>query len=293
MDEFIRKKILYFLKYMYDRDPHHPVDLLEHFENEVSEIERNTLYLSNKYLVEQTPTRGHNHVLAKITAEGIDFVERDTKSNYEINIFEFMRENLKKRTLKLKFNDFPEYLFPDRERLNAKLLKYEPSDVVGIHPTGTPKRVDLVFLKDTLINRLEDLRRERELYMSSLEQQPPIFNIANIGHMEGSQIQQGTIDSIQEGTFKITNQENLSEFIELLKSRLPELKISEEDHPEIKSDIKTIEVQMESNRPKAIILEQCLSSIKRILKRALETSVANQLLTYIPALIEMVKTSFK
>ena len=48
---------------------------------------------------------------------------------------------------------------------------------------------------------------------------PPV-NIINIQHMESSQFQQGTIDSIQKGTFEIGNQKKLSKFIELLKTKL-------------------------------------------------------------------------
>ena len=284
MDEFIRKKILYFLKYKYDKDPYGIVDLLEHFETEVSVIERNILYLSKKRLVEHHDTQGHKHVLARIITEGIEFVEEDLKNNYEINVLEFMRENLEKKQNKLKFDDFPEYLFPDRERLNAKLLKYKNSDVAVIHDTGFPKRVALAFLQPTLINRLEDLKIEKEFYKSSLERQTPVVNIANIQHMDGSQIQQGTIDSTQQGTFEITNQKQLLEFIELLKDKLPDLEISDDDKPEIEADIATIEAQMKSSRPKDGIIKESLSSIKRILEGASGAVIANELLKYLPAL---------
>lgn len=282
MDEFIRKKILYFLKYKYDKDPYHYVDLLEHFEIEVAVIERNILYLLKKNLVEHHDTQGHKHVLARITAEGIEFVEEDLKSNYELNILEFMRENLERR--KLDFNDFPEYLFADRKRLNANLMKYDKTEVAVIHASGSPRRVDLVFLKDTLLNRLEDLKAEREVQKSLLERQTSVVNIANIQHMEGSQIQQGTIDSTQVGTFHIGNQEQLSEFIELLKTKLPDLEISDDDKTEIEADIATIDAQMKSSRPKDGIIKESLLSVKRILEGVSGAVIANELLKYLPAL---------
>jgi len=135
--------------------------------------------------------------LAKITDEGIDFVEKDLRGNYEQNILEYMREQLEKNKNKLKFNDFHEYLFPDRKKLNAILLKYKNSNVAVIHDAGFPKQVHLVFLQDTLINRLEDLKIEKEFNKSLLDRQTSVTNIANIQHMEGSQFQQGTIDSTQ------------------------------------------------------------------------------------------------
>jgi len=281
MDEFIRKKILYFLKYKYDKDPDHHVDLLEDFETEVSVIERNTLYLSKKCLLEQLDTQGHKHVLAKITDIGIDFVEEDLKDNYELNILEFMKENLGKG--KLDFDEFPEYLFPDRIRLNAKLLAYRNSDVAVIHDTGFPKQVDCVFPKDTLINELEDLKIKKEMIKSTFEMQSPIVNIANIEQMIGSQLQQGTRDSIQEGTFEITNHEQLLEFIELLKSKLPELEISEDDKSEIEADVATIEAQMKKNRPITGIVRDSLLSIKRILEGASEAVIATGLLKFLSA----------
>lgn len=270
MDEFIRKKILYYLKYKYDKDPHHPVDLLEHFETEVSVIERNILYLSQKYLVEHHDTQGHKHALARITAEGIKFVEEDLTCNYELNILEFMRENLENR--KLKFHDFPEYLFPDRKKLNANLLKYDKSEVAIIRASGSPKQVRLVFPQDTLIKRLEKLKIEKEYKPS------PVMNIAHIHYMESSQFQQGTIDSIQKGTFEIGNQKQLSEFIELLKTKLPELEISVDDKSVIEADVATIEAQMKSNRPKTGIIKEGLLSIKRILEGATGAVIATGLL---------------
>jgi len=113
---------------------------------------------------------------------------------------------------------------------------------------------------------------------------PPV-NIINIKHMEGSQIQQGTVDSVQHGTFLIENEKQLSEFIELLKSKLHELEISGDDKSEIEADVSTIEAQIKSSRPKAGIVKECLLSIKRILERASGAVFANELLKYLPALL--------
>ena len=283
MDEFIRKKILYFLKHHYDKDPYHHINLLEHFDTEVSIIERNILYLSQKNMVDHLDTQGHDHVLARITDNGIDFVEEDLKQNHELNVLEFMRENLKKG--KIDFIEFPEYLFPDRERLNANLMKYDKTEVAVVHASGFPSRVDVVFPKDTLINRLEDLIREKEAMEISVQRQQLVVNIANIERMEGYQLQQGTIESVQRGSFKIENQKQLLEFIELLKTKLPDLQLSDDDKPEIQADIETIEAQMRSNRPKDGIIKESLLSIKRILEGASGAIIANELLKYLPAFL--------
>lgn len=286
MDEFIRKKILYFLKYKYDKDPYDIVDLLKHFDIQASIIERNILYLEQKLLVEHHDTMGHNNILARITAEGVEFMEDDLKNNYEINLLEFMRENLEKKQDKLKFNDFPEYLFPDRAKLNAELLKYKDSEVAVIHDRGVPRQVRIVFLKSTLINRLEDLKRGKENIKSSLDRQPLILNIG--GDVVGSQIQQGTIDSTQQGTFTINNQKELAHFIELLKDKLPKLGIAEDDKPLIEGDIKTVEAQIESGRPKAGIVKKSFLSIQKILERAVETAIVSEISKFLPGLLDMI-----
>lgn len=54
---------------------------------------------------------------------------------------------------------------------------------------------------------------------------PPV-NIINIEHMEGSQIQQGTISSTQTGNFQVTNGSDISQFIGILKEKLSELQTS-------------------------------------------------------------------
>ena len=117
---------------------------------------------------------------------------------------------------------------------------------------------------------------------------PPV-NIINIHHMEGSQIQQGTVSSSQTGTFKLTNRNDLNQFIKLLKEKLPELSLNEEDESEIKADISTLESQIDSSRPKVGIIQESLSSTKRILEGAGAVIIAQQLLPYIPALLSALK----
>ncbi len=113
---------------------------------------------------------------------------------------------------------------------------------------------------------------------------PPV-NIINIHHMEGSQIQQGSISSNQTGNFKLTNGIEINQFLKLLKEQLPELSLSNEDESEIKSDIATLESQIDSSRPKSGIIKESLSSIQRILEGATGAVVAQQLIPYVPALL--------
>ncbi len=113
---------------------------------------------------------------------------------------------------------------------------------------------------------------------------PPV-NVINIHHMEGSQIQQGTISSNQAGTFKLTNGVEINDFLKLLKEQLPDLSLNPEDRLEIKSDISTLQSQIESSRPKPGIIKESLLSIQRILEGATGAIVAQQLIPYIPDLL--------
>jgi len=77
---------------------------------------------------------------------------------------------------------------------------------------------------------------------------PPV-NIINVHHMEGSQIQQGSVSSNQTGNFKFTNTNDFDDFIRLLKEKRPELNLNEEDRSEIDAEISTLESQIASSQP--------------------------------------------
>ena len=112
----------------------------------------------------------------------------------------------------------------------------------------------------------------------------PPLNIINVKHMEGSQIQQGTISSTQSVENILKKGEDLKTFLDLLKTKLPELEVSPEDKSEIQSDMLTVEAQLNSSRPKGIIITESLNSIKRILESTAGGMIATELLKYIPAL---------
>lgn len=117
---------------------------------------------------------------------------------------------------------------------------------------------------------------------------PPV-NIINIHHMEGSQIQQGTLSSKQKGDFKLSNAQNFDDFVKLIKEKRSELILDEEDESEIDAEIATLESQISSSRPKQGIIRESLSSIKRILEGAGSSVVAQQLTSYIPDLLDAMK----
>ncbi len=113
---------------------------------------------------------------------------------------------------------------------------------------------------------------------------PPV-NIINIHHMQNSQIQQGTIKSTQSQIRELKINNDIQEFVELLKNKLPDLGLNVEDMSEIEADIKTVQSQVVSSRPKKGVLIECLSSMQRVLEGVAGSLVAQQLITLIPPLI--------
>jgi len=113
---------------------------------------------------------------------------------------------------------------------------------------------------------------------------PPV-NIINIHHMQNSQIQQGTINSTQSQLIELKIKNDIQEFIELFKAKLPDLRLKEEDISEIEADIKTVQSQVASSRPKKGMLRECLSSMQRVLEGVAESVVAQELVSLIPPLI--------
>jgi hypothetical protein len=113
---------------------------------------------------------------------------------------------------------------------------------------------------------------------------PPV-NIINIHHMESSQIQQGTVESTQSQHIESKTKNDISEFVELVKTKLPDLRLDAEDLAEIEADINTVQSQVSSSRPKKSILRECLSSMQRLLEGAAGSVVAQQLIPLIPPLV--------
>jgi len=114
---------------------------------------------------------------------------------------------------------------------------------------------------------------------------PPVVNIISINHMEGSQIQQGTTQSTQTQSLDINNKNDIHDFIEMLKVKIPELNLDEDDKLEIEADMASVQSQLMSSRPKKNILNECIRSIQRVLEGAAGSVVAQQLIPLIAPLL--------
>lgn len=105
----------------------------------------------------------------------------------------------------------------------------------------------------------------------------------NIGHMNNSQLQQHSENSNQ--TINIsTNLDNIKIFIEGLKSAMKDLPLSEPDINELKAEVSTIDNQIASPKPKAVIINESLKSIRNLLEGIAVNVLSSNLLAQLTSL---------
>lgn len=95
------------------------------------------------------------------------------------------------------------------------------------------------------------------------------YNINNFyGSVLGSQIQQATSHSSQSMDVKACAQDDTAKFLYDLKQILSDLAVSKEIKDELSADIKTVESQVQSPKPKPSIIHEGLRSIRNVLEGA-------------------------
>lgn len=113
----------------------------------------------------------------------------------------------------------------------------------------------------------------------------PPANIINIHNMVGSQIQQGTDNSTQTGTFSITDIEKVKNFIDEISTKVSDFKLNNEDKDELIAEIDTVKAQTSSTRPKHIIIKESLKTIRSILEGLTSSILATELLKKLYSII--------
>lgn len=111
----------------------------------------------------------------------------------------------------------------------------------------------------------------------------PAVNVIHIHHMEQSQIQQGTVGSTQSGSFAFDSGAVASFMVEL-KTSLPQLSLDSSARSELDAEVKTVEAQLGSSRPKGAILKESLASIRRVLESVSGGLIVQKLLQLLTAL---------
>lgn len=101
------------------------------------------------------------------------------------------------------------------------------------------------------------------------------FNIINIGTMNNSNIQQGTINSTQ-----IIEQSKIPEIQDILQKifdSLEQLELQGSNKEDLKTEIETITTQLKSSTPKKSIISECLGTITSILGNATASALVTEL----------------
>lgn len=95
-----------------------------------------------------------------------------------------------------------------------------------------------------------------------------VVNYISIGSMINSNISQASPGSYQAIFITENSKQELKEIVLALKEVLRQAHLKQEQKEELESEIQTLESQMGSPKPKAIIIRESLSSAKRILESA-------------------------
>ena len=100
------------------------------------------------------------------------------------------------------------------------------------------------------------------------------YNI-NIGTMNGGAIQQATNNSVINYTSSTEVLNAITDFTNELKQFINNSNLSREQVEELQTDIQTIEIQTNAQRPKTDILKTSLNSVKTIMEGAIAGVAAN------------------
>lgn len=105
------------------------------------------------------------------------------------------------------------------------------------------------------------------------------YNINNFfGEVRDTQVQQATGESNQQYANKTADTEALLAIIKLLRDRMDELGLEEDQKEEVRADLATIESQAGSPKPKQSIIRESLKSVRSILEGAGGGAVAQVLI---------------
>lgn len=119
---------------------------------------------------------------------------------------------------------------------------------------------------------------------------PEKYNI-HIGEMHGSQIQQAGSGSNLDMSVSQDTTNDISEFLSELKNSIGEFDLTEEQEEEVDAEIKTVESQIASPKPKASILKSSLGTLKSVLENAAGSALGGGLVEQIPALLAAIESS--
>jgi hypothetical protein len=124
--------------------------------------------------------------------------------------------------------------------------------------------------RDIIINAL--LRRDEAMQPKNT---PMHHHLANYGTIVGSNIQQGSPGASVTVTNSIEDQHRL---VQQIREAIPQLTLSSDQKRTIETDLKTIELQLNSGNARKVILNDCWSSVRNILEGVAGSLIATTLL---------------
>jgi len=104
------------------------------------------------------------------------------------------------------------------------------------------------------------------------------FNIINIGTMNNSQIQQGTVNSTQTQIIEQSKIPEIQGILQKISDSLEQLELQEPQKADLKTEIETITAQLKSSTPKKSIISECFGTITSILDNAASSALAAELI---------------
>ncbi len=107
---------------------------------------------------------------------------------------------------------------------------------------------------------------------------PPVINILNIQSMVGSQIQQGTHGSSQTQSTTTNELDAIKHLLDTLRTHLDGLSLPARDKDEVIAEIKTLEAQVGSTKPKSMIIRESLKTLRSIVEGVASTAAAGVIL---------------
>lgn len=116
------------------------------------------------------------------------------------------------------------------------------------------------------------------------QQFPSVVNITNnIGTMTGSQLQQATHSSTQSMTATINGDAvgAVKAVLQVFEHHLASIALADDARKELEAELSTLRVQVDSPKPKATILAECLKSVRVIVEGVASAALSNAVLPQI------------
>jgi hypothetical protein len=186
------------------------------------------------------------------------------------------------------------YLHRLCERTDGRELaledKYEIGDEIGLSREETENVVSYLIGEGLASHRdigqaigithagLVEVERALSEPDVPTEHFPPMINMLQVQSMIGSQIQQGTKSSTQSQTISQNDLEAIRSLLLNLKSNLAELPLKDEEREEAYAEVQTLEAQLQSNKPKTLIIRESLRTLRSLLEGVASSTLASQLL---------------